>query len=102
MIFAPSVCQYSAMAYLDITVRKHMQKKPSDELISLQSHNFYTVIIGVVTPFESDMSVLNLEDTVIADCYPVGIPAQVLKDSINAVKRGFAIDDPFLTVELSK
>src|SRR5208337_2357944 len=99
-MLALSVCQQSEMSDLHITIRKYMQKEPSDELISLQGHNFYTVIIGVVTPLESDHAVLNFEDTVIADGYPVGIPAQVLKNSINTVKRGLAIDNPFLIVEL--
>jgi hypothetical protein len=31
----------------------------------------------------------------------VGISAEVLKDTLDAIERGLAIDDPFLMIELS-
>src|SRR5271169_2443621 len=102
MVLAPSVCQQSKISDLYIAVRKYMQKEPSDELISLQRHNFNAVTIGIVTPFERDHTVLKVDNTVIADGYSVGIPAQVFKDSVNAIKRRLAIDHPFLVIELYK
>ena len=36
----------------------------------------------------------------IADGDPVGIPAEVLKDTLNTIEGGFAIDDPLLAVEV--
>jgi len=47
------------------------------------------------------MAVTGVEDAVIADGDPVGISAEVLKDPLNAIERGFAIDDPLLTIELA-
>jgi hypothetical protein len=38
---------------------------------------------------------------VIADGDPVGISAEVLKDSLDAIEGGLAIDDPFLMIELA-
>lgn len=35
-----------------------MNEKPSDELISRYGHNFPLVIILVITPFETDISVV--------------------------------------------
>jgi hypothetical protein len=37
---------------------------------------------------------------VIADRDPVGIAAKVLKDALDAIEGGLAIDDPLLTIEL--
>ncbi len=37
----------------------------------------------------------------IADGDPVGISAEVLKDTLDAIERGLAIDDPLLTIELT-
>ena len=43
----------------------------------------------------------DVEDAVIADRNPVGVPTEVLKDSPNAIERGFAIDDPLFAIELT-
>ena len=43
----------------------------------------------------------DVEDTVIADGDPVGISAEVLKDTLDAIEGGLAIDDPLFTIELA-
>lgn len=42
----------------------------------------------------------DVEDAVIADRDPVGISAEVLKDTLDAIEGRFAIDDPLLMIEL--
>jgi hypothetical protein len=44
---------------------------------------------------------VDVEDTVIADGDPVGIPAEVLKDPFGAIEGRLAIDDPLLMIELT-
>jgi hypothetical protein len=44
---------------------------------------------------------VDVEDTVIADGDPVGIPAEVLKDALGVIEGGLAIDDPLLMIELA-
>ena len=41
-----------------------------------------------------------VEEAVIADGDPVSISTEVLKDTLDAIERGLAIDDPLLTIEL--
>jgi hypothetical protein len=41
------------------------------------------------------------ENTVIADGDPVGISSEVLKDPVDPIEGGFAIDDPLLVIELA-
>ena len=36
----------------------------------------------------------------IANCDPVGISAEVLKNTLDAIERGLTIDNPLLTIEL--
>ena len=78
-----------------------MKEEPSDELIGLESHGLLFIPIGIVPPAEGDITVLDIDDAVIADSDPVGISAQVLKDTLGAVKRRFAIDHPLFMVEPS-
>jgi len=44
---------------------------------------------------------MDVEYAVIADGDPVGISAQVLKDTFDAIEGGLAIDDPLLMIELA-
>ena len=44
---------------------------------------------------------MDVEDAVIADRDPVGIPAEVLKDPFDAIEGRLAIDDPLLVIELA-
>jgi hypothetical protein len=78
-----------------------MKEEPSDELIGLESHSLLFIPIGIVAPTEGDIAVLGFDNTVIADRDPVGISAQVLKDSFSAVEGRLAIDDPLFMIELS-
>lgn len=77
-----------------------MEKEPSYELISLESQGLLFIPIGVVPPAEGDITILDLEDTIIADSDPVGISAQILKDTLSSVERWLAIDNPFFMIEL--
>jgi hypothetical protein len=47
------------------------------------------------------MAVMDGEDAVIAEGDPVGISAEVLKDTLDAIEGGFAIDDPLFMIELA-
>jgi hypothetical protein len=78
-----------------------MLKEPSDEVIGLELHGLLFITVSVVPPEEGNHVVVNLEDAVIADCDPMGISAEVLKDALRSIEGGFAIDDPLLMVELS-
>ena len=76
-----------------IPTGQYMKEEPSDELLGLESHGLLFITIGIVPPAKGDITVLDLEDTVIADSNPVCISAQVLKNTLGAVKRRLAIDN---------
>jgi hypothetical protein len=84
----------------DISRGEHMKEEPPDELRSLEGHGLLFISIGVVPPAEGDITILDLEDTIIADSNPVGISAKVLKDTLGTIKGWFAIDNPFFMIEL--
>jgi hypothetical protein len=79
---------------------QYMKEEPSYELIGLERHSFLFIPIGIVPPAEGDIAVLHFKDTVITDSDPVGISAEVLKDTLGAVEGRLAIDNPFLVIEL--
>jgi hypothetical protein len=78
-----------------------MKEEPSYELISLEIHDLLFIPICIVSPVERDITVMDFEDTIIADSDPVGISAQILKDTLCSVEGWLAIDNPFFMVELA-
>jgi hypothetical protein len=78
-----------------------MKKEPSYELIDLESHDLFFITIGIVPPAEGDIASLKFEDAIITDSGPVGISAQILKNTLSSVERWLAIDNPFFIIELS-
>jgi len=101
VVFAVSVCQQAEVAYSHIARGQYMKKEPSDKFIGLQRHGLLTVPVGIISPEKRNIAVPVGEDTVIADGDSMGIPAEVLKDPLGAIKGRFAIDDPLLVVEKS-
>ena len=77
-----------------------MKQEPSDELVSLEGHGLLTVMVCIIPPEEGNLAVAEGEDTVISDGDPMGISAEVLKDSLGAIEGWFAIDDPLFLVEM--
>jgi hypothetical protein len=80
---------------------QYVKKEPSDKLSGLESHGLLFITIGIIPPAERDVAVPDFEDTVITDSDPVGISAQILKDTLCAVERRLAIGDPLFMVELT-
>ncbi len=77
-----------------------MEEEPSDELRSLEGHGLLFISIGVVPPAEGDITILDLEDTIIADSDPVGISAEIFEDALGTIEGRLAVDNPFFMIEL--
>jgi hypothetical protein len=77
-----------------------VKKEPSDELIRLERHGLFTVIVCIISPQKRNITILVGKDAIIADGDPVGISAEVLKNTFGAAEGRFAIDDPLLFIEL--
>jgi hypothetical protein len=80
-------------------MRQYMKKEPSYELIGFDSHGLFFITICIVPPAERNIAVLDFQDAIVTDSDPVGISAQILKDTLSSVKRRLAIDNPFFMVE---
>jgi hypothetical protein len=78
-----------------------MKQEPSDELVGLEGHYLLMLMICIIPPQEGNLAVTEVEEAVITDGDSVSISAQILKNTFRAIKGRFAIDDPFLMIELS-
>jgi hypothetical protein len=88
------------MPDFDKPVRKNVKQEPPNELIGVHGHDLAFVVIVVIAPSERDGIVFELHEPMVADRDPVGISAEILKNVFGLLEGRFAIDDPFLLVEL--
>jgi hypothetical protein len=77
-----------------------VQQEPSDKFICLKRHGLFTAIVGIISPEKRNIAIPVGQDAIIADCDPMGISAEVLKNAHWATEGRFAVDDPLLIIEL--
>ena len=88
------------MPDLNEPVRQDVKQEPPDELIGFKRHNLAFVVIGIVSPPEGDLIVFELYEPVIADCYPVGVSAEILQNVLGLLEGFLAVDDPVFLVQI--
>jgi hypothetical protein len=77
-----------------------MKQEPSDKLACLQRHSLLTIVVCIISPEKGNIAIPVVKDAVITDRDPVGISAEVLKDTLGAIKGRLTIDNPLFMVEL--
>jgi hypothetical protein len=100
VVFASSVCQQAKVTNPHITFGQYVKQESSDKFISLERHGFFAVIVGIIPPEKRDMAIPVGKDAVVTDGDPVGISAEVLKDTFGAIEGRLAVDNPLLSVKL--
>ena len=65
------VSKQSVMSNLHKTLGKDMQQKPTDKFHGGQRHDFFFSAIGIIPPFECDLSVSDIQDTIVGNSYTV-------------------------------
>ena len=77
---------------------KDVQKETANEFKGRDRHNFPLVVILVIAPFERDLAVLEVEDTVVGDGDAMGISAKIVDDAGRRFEWRFTVDDPFFEI----
>ena len=72
------VSKQPVMPDLHKPFRQYMEQEAPDELHGGQRHDFFFSAIGVIPPFECDLSVPDVQDPVVGNGNPVSIPPKVM------------------------
>jgi hypothetical protein len=83
----------SVVADLVEALRQHVLQKSADKFQGRQSHGLPTVMAGVLVA-ETDLSILDREQTAIGQCNPMNIPASVAEDLFGPVHSWFTVYHP--------
>jgi len=86
--------QETVVTNLHEAVWQHMKEKAPHELGDLECHHPTTMLVPVILPWEADMVVGCLEQTMIADGDPVRVASQVLEHGFGTAERWLRVYDP--------
>ncbi len=96
LLIAVPVAQQSVVADPLQAEGQNVQQEAADKLVRLESHGLLGVVVAVVLPAESDLSIIDIQEPIVRDRHTVGIAADVIEDLLWPSKRRFGVNDPFL------
>src|ERR1051326_2982816 len=71
-----------------------MQQESPDELVSEQGHGFRLACVTIILPLKADLTVFDIEHTVIGDCDTMSVTAYVVEHLLGSGERTLGIYDP--------
>jgi hypothetical protein len=89
-----AVAQKTVMPDALETVLQDMQQEPTNEFVGLQGHGLLPVVIPTIFPGEGNLTVVDVEQTVIGDGHAMGIAAQVVEDVFGATEGWLGVNHP--------
>ena len=79
-----TVPQETVLANTLESVRQYMQQEAPDEFIGGQGHRFDLIAVPVILPLKADVTVFDIEQTIVGDCDPVSIAAHVVENLLRS------------------
>src|SRR5579859_5215681 len=71
-----------------------MQQESPDKLVGRQGHDFRLAVVTIVLPLETDLTVFDIEQTVIRDCNAMSVTAYVVEHLLWSGEWTFSIYHP--------
>jgi hypothetical protein len=79
----------------DETARHHVLKEPSDELDSIERHDFLGISVRIVLPMERHGSIVDSCQPMIRDRHAVSVTGQVFEHLFRSAEWRFGMNHPF-------
>ena len=82
--------------------RQHVQEKAPQKFVGGECQDFHTVVIRVVLPAETDVTVAMVDEPIIRQRDAVGVPTQVVEHLFRAGEGSLRLHDPVDGPELAE
>ena len=89
-LLALTVGQPAEVADAGKSFGQDMLEETAQELFRGEGHGTLFAAMRVVLPTEGDRTVCNSEQSMVGDCYAMGVTGQVMEDMFGAAKGGLA------------
>src|SRR5437879_7985043 len=74
---------------------ENVQEKSPDELVCREGHGLLLMVVAIVSPGESHLTVFDIHDPMIGDGHPVRVAADVIHHLLWSGEGRFSVDNPF-------
>lgn len=81
---------------------QHMHQETPNELIGVQCHRLNLITVAVILPFEPDVAILDVKQTLIGDRYAMGISPNVVQYLLRPGKRSLCVNHPSMPFRLGQ
>ena len=79
-----------------------MHEKAANELFCAEGHIFDRIVVIAIPIPDGDLIPLHVDHSVIGNGDPVGVSPQIVHDGFCIGERAFAVDDPFLLIQIAE
>src|SRR5208337_492904 len=99
LLFAVSIAEEPVIANAVESTGENVEEESPDELLRRESHGFLLIVVTVVPPVELDLSVFDIQQSMVGNRDSVGVAAQVVDHLLRSGEGRFGVDDPFQVVQ---
>jgi len=78
------------------TVRQDVEQEAADKLLGIEGQGLFSVAVFAIAVAQSDLVLIDSEDTIIGERYAVGVAAKIVENRLRRTKRLFRVNDPVL------
>jgi hypothetical protein len=93
-LFAVSIALEPVIASAVESTGENMEEKSPDELLGRESHDLLLIVNAVVPPVELDLPILDVQQSMVGNCDPVGVEAHAVHHLLSSGEGRFGVDDP--------
>src|SRR5271169_1628791 len=98
-LFAVSIAQEPVIANAVESTGENVEEESPDELLRREGHGFLLIVVTVVPPVELDLSVFDIQQSMVGNRDSVGVAAQVVHHLLRSGEGRFGVNDPLQVVQ---
>ena len=95
-LFLSSVGEKAEVTDAHEAIGEDVKQEATDKFLGIQEEGLFLIPIFSISVAQGDLSVLDLENTIVGERHAVGVAAEVIENGLRRTERRFRIDDPIL------
>ena len=100
LLLAVAVTQKTIVANTFEAFGQDMDEETPNELPGVQRHYFLLASVAVILPSKAYFAVFDIDDTAVADRYPMRIAADIVHNLFGAAKWRLGVDNPIDSADI--